>query len=592
MRIGLILLFWLITAEGMAQVRFRTQVPKHPVAVNESFQVEYIIEDADKVTTIKPPPFTNFRLVAGPNTYIGSVSSVNGIVSSKNFVYTLEAIRPGNYIIPGASLVMDGRIYRSNDVKITVAARNEPDNHRAGASMPDWNYTLAPGENAQEKIKQNLFVKVAVDKKKCYAGEPVLATFKLYSCLQSKSDIAKNPGFYGFSVFDIINLQDNVVTTESLNGKLFDVHTIRKVLLYPLQAGMLTIDAMEILNRVEFSKSVVNKKTEQDISEGLLNKRHIIPAEGIEVYETTLRTEPVNIAVKPVPDKGKPAAYSGATGHFAVLAGLSKDNIAKNEEGFLEIVIKGKGNFIQLDAPSILWPAGMEGFAPVVKDSFDKAAVPLQGSRTFRYPFICSNPGSYTIPAVSFSFFDTDSNSFKTVSTPPLPVTVSNTEIKNSVQEESKTSIAAQSKKASRIAIIIVVSLVLLVLAYIGFIKKDKPVETPVQEKRTRPAIDDLLQPAYTSIKEEPGIFYKNLHQGIWNFLHQFFGLAGSGMNKQWAQLAMQDAGIDAVTIQQLLDMLMQCEAGIFTNARLEDDKQALWQQSKEMLEKIAASSA
>ena len=69
----------------------------------------------------------------------------------------------------------------------------------------------------------------------------------------------------------MINLADKLVTTENIKGKLFDVHTIRKVQLYPLQAGDFTIDEMEVKNKVEFSKSIVNKKTEQEIVEGVLN---------------------------------------------------------------------------------------------------------------------------------------------------------------------------------------------------------------------------------------------------------------------------------------------------------------------------------
>ena len=92
----------------------------------------------------------------------------------------------------------------------------------------------------------------------------------MYSRLESKSDIVKNPGFYGFTVHDMVNLADKQVSTEKVNGKFFDVHTIRKVQLYPLQAGVFTIDAMEVKNKVEFSRSIVNKKTEQEIIEGIL----------------------------------------------------------------------------------------------------------------------------------------------------------------------------------------------------------------------------------------------------------------------------------------------------------------------------------
>ena len=41
---------------------------------------------------------------------------------------------------------------------------------------------------------------------------------------------------------------------------------VRKVQLYPLRHGIFNIDAMEVQNKVEFSKSAVSKKTEREYS--------------------------------------------------------------------------------------------------------------------------------------------------------------------------------------------------------------------------------------------------------------------------------------------------------------------------------------
>jgi hypothetical protein len=80
-----------------------------------------------------------------------------------------------------------------------------------------------------------------VDRRTCFVGEPVVATFKLFSRLQSKSEIIKNPGFYGFSVNDMISQHLTV-----------GHHTSAIVLFQPI-----TIDE---LIKVEFSRSMVIKK--------------------------------------------------------------------------------------------------------------------------------------------------------------------------------------------------------------------------------------------------------------------------------------------------------------------------------------------
>jgi hypothetical protein len=112
-----------------------------------------------------------------------------------------------------------------------------------------------------------------------------------------------------------------------------------------------------------------------------------LPAEGTEVVETEISTAPVSIEVKPVPEKNKANDYSGAVGKFSIAAKLEKSDLKKNEEGFLEIIISGNGNFTQLGSPSIQWPSGIEGFDPLVLDSVDKAKIPLAGKRKFRYGF-------------------------------------------------------------------------------------------------------------------------------------------------------------------------------------------------------------
>ncbi len=256
-------------------------------------------------------------------------------------------------------------------------------------------YFLRPGENVQDKIRRNLFLKIMVDKRSCFVGEPVLATFKLYSRLESKSDIVKNPGFYGFTVHDMVNLSDKQVATENVNGKPFDVHTIRKVQLYPLQAGVFTIDAMEVKNNIEFSRSSVNKKTEQEIVEGVLGNNESDERKGnTEVFESSMSTEPVTINVKPLPDKTKPISFDGATGLFTISAEAVKNKLSTDEGDILEVTISGKGNFVQLNAPAVQWPKGMEGFEPSVKDALDKSTTPLTGSRTYRYPFVSATAGA------------------------------------------------------------------------------------------------------------------------------------------------------------------------------------------------------
>lgn len=584
MRIFAAIVLLLFSVPGKSQTEFRTVVPQNAIVVGESFQVQYVVETAEKNIQIRPPSFNNFRFVTGPYTHSGTVKGI----PIQNIVFTLEAVRPGRFKIPGANMFVENRLVQTNDAWVEVISKAEAvKRFNKDNGIGSSEYFLAPGENAHEKIRQNLFIKMMVDKRTCYVGEPVLATFKLYSRLESRSDIVKNPGFYGFTVYDMVNLSDKEMTTETVNGKLFDVHTIRKVQLYPLQAGQYTVDAMMIKNQVEFSKSVVNKKTEQQIVEGVLNDPdEKKPAEGTTVYETEISTEPVTITVKPVPSKNKPDTYSGAVGRFTIDTGATSKTLKKNEEGFFEIRVSGKGNFIQLSAPEVRWPAGVEGFDPIIKDELDKTNLPLAGSRVFRYPFVCATAGTWTIPAVSFCFFDKDSNRYTTVSTKPVTVISSNEEKEKPVVDPSKKSINESSERAARVAVIIVISLVLIILAYWGLKKKEAVQEIPVQQPPP-PSVDELLAPAQAAVAMEGNGFYGSLYQCIWQYASERLGISGSEMNKQGLVEMLISKGVDAGTTREIEKLLLECESGMFTNAALDHNKEELLQQAQLLLVRV-----
>jgi hypothetical protein len=69
-------------------------------------------------------------------------------------------------------------------------------------------------------------------------------------------------------------------------------------------------------------------------------------------------------------------------------------------------MISGNGNFPLVTAPLIEWPAGIEVSDPLVKEELNKFIYPLKGGKIFEYPFSSRDTGSFTIPAVQFSYFD------------------------------------------------------------------------------------------------------------------------------------------------------------------------------------------
>ena len=583
--------FFFLSKLLVAQVSVKANVPERPVTIGEPFRIQFVVENALANQRFSAPDFGWLKIVRGPETYAGT-QNVNGQkIDIINYIYTVVAEREGNYKISHASVKVNGMSFISPEVNI-AAIRKQKQN---SFSSPDGisAYTLLPGEDAYRKIKENLFVKLFVDRKTCFVGEPVVATFKLFSRLQSKSDIVKNPGFYGFSVYDMVNLDDKVKEAQRINGKDFDVHTIRKVQLYPLQPGLFTIDEMKIDNKIEFSQSMVNKKTEQQISEGVLTENNdVSETPGTETFETSLVTEPVRITVKALPLTNKPETFNGAAGVFTIRSKIANNELDKNEEGFLEIIVEGKGNFTQITAPVIQWPKEIEGFEPTVKDFLDKRIVPLSGGRIFRYPFISSVPGKWKIPSVKFSYFNTNANSYKTIGSDSVIVSISEKEFKKITKAdvspgEKKISIEDANKRVSKVAFILVALVVAGALGYwVVFSRKKK--EIVVEEPLVKaPTVEEI----FNSISVEESIptkdFYTSIYNTAWSWLSQHFHVSGTEMNKNILQSRLKQAGTDESAITELLNHFNYIETAMFTSVEMESTRSQLVEKTISVLNQL-----
>ncbi len=576
----------------MAQPVIRTIAPDKAVTVSEPFRIQFVVENSNSNQRFYAPNLSGLKIIRGPEVYSGSQFIGGKKTEITNYVYTVVANKPGNYKINTASVKLKGLTFYGNEFFITAIKKEKL--FLSGEGVDFSGYQLMPGEDPYRKIAENLFLKIITDKQTCFVGEPIVATFKLFSRLQSKSDIVKNPGFYGFSVYDMINLENKVKETEKLNGKIFEVHTIRKVQLYPITAGQFTIDEMKIENKVEFSKSTVNKKTEQEISEGVLHQENeeVLPSES-ENYETSLITKPVVINVKPLPVKNKPIDFNGAAGNFTIRASVEKNELDKNEEGLFIIKVEGKGNFTQITAPKIQWPGEVEGFEPLITDNLDKRNIPLSGSRIFKYPFISAKPGKWKLSPIKFSFFNISTNSYRNISTDSLLVNISKNEFKkksiiNTTASANTVSIEAANKKASRIAFTLVALLVLVIVVYLLIKEKRNKVQADaILIKKNLPLVDEIFETISIEENNVSDTFYSRLNQNTWSYLTQLYNLTSTEMNKKSLAEKMKQSGNTDQLIDSTLNLLIQIETFSFTKIDTEENRMELFEKTKSVLKEI-----
>ena len=83
-----------------SQFVFQTFFKQGAVAVGEPFRIQYVLEDRSDIEFF-PPDFTGFRMVNQPSVYGGVTYGDGEPKNLSNIIYTLEAIKPGKYKIPG-----------------------------------------------------------------------------------------------------------------------------------------------------------------------------------------------------------------------------------------------------------------------------------------------------------------------------------------------------------------------------------------------------------------------------------------------------------------------------------------------------------
>lgn len=381
--------------------KVQTIAPKQVVAGN-AFQIQYIIAEPSESINILAPQFDNLTLVSGPNYYKGN-SLVNGKTEAiENITYTLVSLKEGTINIHPLSVKFkNGNEEKSDEVIINVVPQPKA-SFNVLSTYTDINlYAPSSKTDLDKLIEANLFIKTEVDKRICFLGEAITATFKLYSRLQSTSEVVNAPSLYGFSVMDMLDINEAHHAIETINGKVFNTSVLRKLQLYPSQTGKLTIDEMELRNSIEFDDSATGKKM---------------------TVEKLLTSDPVNIVVKPLPKE--PDGFTGAVGTFNIQANLESSTVAANNQGKLTLIIKGKGNFIQFAPPVINWPKGFDVFDPVIRDELNKNEVPTEGSQKYVFTFASDRIGRYTIPPAKFSFFDVASRKYREVSTDSLTLEI------------------------------------------------------------------------------------------------------------------------------------------------------------------------
>ena len=543
--------------------------PSH-VAAGENFRVAYTINTSDVEEFRMGGVQDGLEVIAGP--YTSSQSSyqmINGHTSSSSSVtitYTLYAAKNGSFTIGASHAVVGGKRLSSRPVKIQVSGHAQRTNGAPNMHGQD-SYDQPRMRSAGSAISgSDLFIKVSASKKRVHEQEPILLTYKVYTQVDLTQLEGKMPDLKGFHTQEVPLPQQKTFHTETVNGRPYKCVTWSQYVMYPQMTGRLEIPS------ITFKGIVVQQNRNVDPMEAFFNG-----GSGYVEVKKDIKAPGITLQVDPLPQR--PANFSGGVGKFNISASLDKKEVKAGEPITLRVVVGGIGNLKLLKQPVVNFPKDFDKYDAKVTDKTRLTANGVEGNMVYDFLAVPRNQGSYTIPSVELTYYDTSKNAYKTIKTQPFKVEVEKGDGTSAESED----FASQDKDIHTIKlgkvvqhkademffgsfgywISLLIPLIAFVVLLIVFrrraienadiVKKRSNRAGKIATKRLRLANKLMLQ-------GKQGEFYDEVMRALWGYMSYKLNMPAEKLNRDNIRETLGRHFVDDATIEKFTTALDECE--------------------------------
>jgi hypothetical protein len=399
------ILLLLLFVQGVyaQQVEFKAVPSKTSLGINERLIVDFTMnQDGDNFS---PPQFPGFK-VSGPQQMVSN-SWMNGKRSfSRSYKYLLIPTAKGTFTIGSATIIINGYEYKTAPIKVKVG------DAIAGADPNPYANNQQHQQEMKQNVDQGVHLVAEVSKTSPYINEPVTVVYKIYVSPYTAVGGWKEVSTPKYNDFwsQNIDIKNPVVEQEKYQGQEYRMLVLRKTVLYPQKDGRLEIEPLTL----DVSMEVPN------------GRRDVFGRQFMVATNKVVSAGKQYINVKPLPEKGKPADFSGAVGNFTFTVKPSKTLIKNGESIQLDLKVAGKGNLKLFTLPKPQVPAALEMYDPEHKEEVTTPLTGMQGSISDSYTIVPQNKGKYPVKALSFSWFDLATKTYKTVTHDEIMINVLN----------------------------------------------------------------------------------------------------------------------------------------------------------------------
>ena len=587
---------FIFTFQVVQAQRFSASADATQVPLNYTFNITYAVENGS-LQKFNPPNFAAVGFDASGPAQSTNVSVINGKVSkSVSLTYTLKPKKQGDFVIPAATATVNGGEMRSNTISIKVVApakqsQQQQYNDPFDVFRQQRRQEEPSQDDIQRYVSKNMFVRVIPSKTSLYQGDQLTLSYKLYYLIQFQSLVAsKNPSFNGFlsEEFKLPEPDPNKrPDVEEYNGKKYYVQEFKRTALFPTKSGKIAIEPIELSSEVlipvtdDFFGMVV----------------------GYEPYEYNFKSNAIDLDIKALPEKNKPAAFSGAVGKFSFEADYDKTKCKVDEPVTLKVTYKGTGNLKLITPPKLEFPEEFEAYEPKVKDDYQNNGSVVTGSKTFEYVIVPQDGGKFKLPKYEFAYFDVEKGDYVKFSLAETEIEVSGkAKLSENVanffkreKEDKPKSIYGIKKQYVKNTEFVgstgfwALTVSPFVLLLIGFIfRKRDYSESDLVFMRRKKANKIALRRMATAKKllqqkNEQG-FYNEVIRALWAYLSDKLYIPQSELSKENIADKLRIKEVAEEKIEALKTTLDTCEQSLFSPVGKENAMQTTYSKAIELI--------
>ena len=422
---------WVAGAARAAEPVVTQSIEPAEIALGSAAQLT-VTESGDDTPRLAPPSVPGLDFVAVGQSQ--RVQSINGVTTStSSSIYQVIPQQAGIFTIPAAAAGAEPLV-----LKVTGANGGGGAFQRGGGGGAAQGGGAAHGAAAAPGAASNTsssgathlgsddlaFVRLNLAKHDLYVGESVPVDLEVGMRDGFVASLNGLPTMNG-DAFTLNKLSQQPERTEQIiDGKPFTILTWHSLLAAVKPGSLsLTVETPLTVRMRTQPRRMNNPFGDSSLDDFFNDPMFQNFFGGTTEKDITVKSAPMAFNVQALPTADRPADFSGAVGNFKISSELSEPAAAAGDPLTLRMHVTGSGDFDRVNSPMLQNVENWKTYQPTAKfTASDNTG--YRGDKTFEQPLVAAQPGTQTLPALSFSFFDPATRRYEVARSAPLSVKI------------------------------------------------------------------------------------------------------------------------------------------------------------------------